>query len=66
VLAEHFQFAVLPTRVRKPKDKGKVENGVQNVERWVIAPLRKRTFFDLHEVNLAIREQLDLLNNKEM
>jgi transposase len=65
-LAEHFQFAVLPTRVRKPKDKGKVENGVQNVERWVIAPLRKRTFFDLHEVNLAIREQLDLLNNKEM
>jgi transposase len=30
-LAEHYQFAVLPTRVRKPKDKGKVENGVQNV-----------------------------------
>jgi len=65
-LAEHYQFAVLPTRVKKPKDKGKVENGVQNVERWVIAPLRKRTFFSLTEVNQAIREQLDRLNNKVM
>ena len=65
-LAEYYQFAVLPTRVKKPKDKGKVENGVQNVERWVIAPLRKRTFFSLAEINQAIREQLDQLNNKIM
>jgi transposase len=65
-LAEHYQFAVLPTRIRRPKDKGKVENGVQNVERWVIAPLRNRIFFDLHEANLAMREQLQQLNNKEM
>jgi transposase len=65
-LAEHYQFAVLPTRIKKPKDKGKVENGVQNVERWVIAPLRKRTFFSLAELNQAIREQLDQLNNKVM
>jgi len=65
-LAEHYHFAVLPTRVRKPRDKGKVENGVQNVERWVIAPLRNRQFFSLYEVNLAIREQLGKLNNKVM
>ena len=65
-LAEHYQFAVLPTRVRKPKDKGKVENGVQNVERWVIAPLRKRIFFSLHEANQALREQLEWFNNRTM
>lgn len=65
-LAEHYRFAVLPTRVRKPRDKGKVENGVQNVERWVIAPLRKRTYFSLAEANQAIRKQLDELNNKVM
>lgn len=65
-LAEHYQFAVLPARVRRPKDKGKVENGVQNVERWVIAPLRTRTFFDLHEINVAINEQLAALNDKLM
>jgi transposase len=57
---------VLPTRVKKPKDKGKVENGVQNVERWVIAPLRKRTFFSLAALNQAIREQIEVLNNKIM
>jgi len=65
-LAEHYHFAVLPARVRKPRDKAKGENGVQNVERWVIAPLRKMTFFDPYEVNLAIQKQLELLNHKEM
>jgi transposase len=52
--------------VRKPKDKAAIENGVQNVERWVIAPLRKRKFFSLQEVNLAIRELLEKLNTKVM
>ena len=65
-LAEYYRFAVLPTRIRKPKDKGKVENGVQNVERWVIAPLRKRKFFSIHEANQAIKEQVEKLNTKEM
>jgi len=65
-LAEHYQFAVLPARVRKPKDKAKVENGVQNIERWVIAPLRNRTFFSLSETNQAIQKQLEWFNHKEM
>jgi len=65
-LAEYYQIAVLPARVRKPRDKGKVENAVQNVERWVIAPLRNRTFFSLAETNHAIREKLEELNNKVM
>jgi len=65
-LAEYYQFAVLPARVRRPKDKAKVENGVQNVERWVIAPLRKRTFFSLLEVNQAIQTQLEWLNHRKM
>jgi len=65
-LAAYYQIAVLPARVRKPRDKGKVENAVQNVERWVIAPLRNRTFFSLAEANQAIREKLDELNNKMM
>jgi len=65
-LAEHYHVAVLPARVRKPRDKGKVENAVQNVERWVIAPLRNRSFFSLAEANHAIREKLDEFNNKLM
>ncbi|MBI9060328.1 MAG: IS21 family transposase [Labilibaculum sp.] len=65
-LAEYYQFAVLPARVRKPRDKGPAENGVQNVERWIIAPLRKRQFFSVSEVNEAIKELLEKLNNKPM
>lgn len=65
-LAEYYKFAVIPTRIRRPTDKGKVENGVQNVERWVIAPIRKRQFFSLGEVQQAVREQLEILNNKIM
>jgi transposase len=65
-LAEYYQITVLPARVRKPRDKGKVENAVQNVERWIIAPLRNRIFFSLAEANQAIREKLDELNNKMM
>jgi len=65
-LAEHYRVAVLPARVRKPRDKGHVENSVQNVERWVLAPLRKRTFFSVGEANRAIAPLLQELNEREM
>jgi transposase len=65
-MAEYYQVAVLPARVRKPRDKGNVENGVQNVERWVLAPLRNQTFFGEGEANRAIRPLLDKLNNRPM
>jgi len=61
-LARHYETAVVPARVRRPRDKAKVENGVQQVERWVLAPLRHRTFFSLAELNTALREQLQALN----
>jgi transposase len=63
-LARYYGIAVVPARVRKPRDKAKVENGVQQVERWVLAPLRNRTFFSLVELNGAIREQLRALNGR--
>ena len=63
-LAVHYGAAVIPARVRKPKDKAKVEAGVQLVQRWILAALRNRTFFSLAELNAAIRELLDKLNNR--
>lgn len=65
-LAEHYQVAVLPARVRKPRDKAHVENSVQNVERWVLAPLRKRSFFSIGEANRAIAPLVQALNEREM
>ena len=65
-LAEHYDTAVIPARVRKPKDKAKAEVGVQVVERWILARLRNHTFFSLADLNQAIRELLDELNAKLM
>jgi len=65
-LAAHYGVAVVPARVRKPRDKAKVENAVQQVERWILAPLRERTFFSVCEANRAIAELLALLNDKVM
>lgn len=62
--AAHYATTVLPARPYAPRDKAKVETGVQIVERWVLAPLRKRTFFSLAELNAAIAELRDELNQK--
>jgi len=65
-LADHYDATVIPTRVRKPKDKAKVENAVQQVERWVLAPLRNQTFFSIEEANAAIVEKLKELNERAL
>ena len=62
--AQHYGVAVVPARVRKPRDKAKAESGVQLVERWILAALRQRTFFSLAELNAAIAELLDRLNRR--
>lgn len=63
-LAGHYGFAVLPTRPYKPRDKAKVEAGVLLAERWIITALRHRRFFDVAEINQAIRELLVQLNRR--
>jgi transposase len=63
-LAVHYGVAVMPARVRKPRDKAKVEAGVQLVQRWILARLRHRKFFSLAELNEAIRELLVRLNER--
>jgi transposase len=63
-MASHYGVAVLPARVRKPKDKAKVEGGVLIVERWILAALRHRQFFSLAELNTAIGELLVRLNDR--
>jgi transposase len=63
-MATHYGIAVLPARIRRPRDKAKVEAGVLVVERWVLAALRHRTFFSLAELNAAIRKLLEKLNDR--
>jgi transposase len=63
-LCDHYDVAVLPARPAHPRDKPKVEVGVQVVERWILARLRQRRFFSLAELNAAITELLLELNRR--
>ena len=65
-LARHYGTAIIPAQPRKARDKAKVEVGVQVVERWILARLRKQRFFSLAELNAAIRELLDELNARPL
>ena len=63
-MAAHYGVAVIPARPYKPRDKAKVEAGVQLVERWILARLRKLTFFSLSELNKEIGALRDELNGR--
>jgi transposase len=63
---EHYNVAVLPARIRKPKDKAVVESNVGFCQRYILGRLRNRRFFSITEINAAIRELLVELNNEPM
>ncbi len=63
-MALHYGVGVVPARPRKPRDKAKVEVGVQIAQRWIVAALRHRRFFSIHQLNAAIGELLLKLNQR--
>jgi len=63
-LAEHYGTAIIPARVRAPKDKPNAEGTVGNISTWITAALRDEQFFSLFELNQAIRVKLDAFNQR--
>ena len=63
-LAEHYGTAVIPARVRKPRDKPNAEGTVGIVTTWILAALRDRVFFSIRELNEGIAEKLERFNAK--
>ncbi len=63
-MAEHYGTAIIPARVRTPKDKPNAEGMVGKISTWIIAALRAEQFFSLAELNRAIREKLEPFNSK--
>ena len=63
-MARHYGAAIVPARVRKPKDKAPVETGVQIVERQIIAKLRNRQFHGFGELWEAVQDELENVNSK--
>jgi len=63
-LAEHYNAAVVPARVRAPRDKAFVEGTVGVISTFIIAALRNRQFLSLSDLNEAIRDRLYEFNHK--
>ena len=63
-MAEHYGTAIIPARVRKPKDKPNAEGVVGNISTWITAALRNEQFFSLSELNAAIKIKLEEFNNR--
>lgn len=64
-MAEHYNTAIVPARVKKPKDKPSVEGSVGKISTWITVALRNEQFFSLTELNEAIREKLDAYNARK-
>jgi hypothetical protein len=63
-MAEHYATAIMPTRVRTPKDKATVEGTVGNISSHILAVIRNQRFFTLYELNETIKERLYTFNHK--
>ena len=64
-MAEHYNVAIIPARVRNPKDKPNAEGSVGKISTWITAALRNEQFFSLAELNAAIREKLNAYNARK-
>lgn len=61
-MSEHYGTAIIPARIRAPKDKPNAEGAVGNISTWITAALRNEQFFSLAELNMAIRKKLKAFN----
>lgn len=63
-MAEHYNTAIIPARVRSPKDKPNAEGSVGVISTWITAALRNEQFFSLAELNRAIRKKLEEFSDR--
>ena len=63
-MAEHYGTAIIPARVRTPKDKSTVEGTVGIISTYILAAVRNQRFFSLSELNETIKERLHMFNHK--
>lgn len=62
--AEHYGAAIVPARVRRPRDKSTSETAVGIVEQWIVAPAQEMQFHSLEEFNEWCLERVRWLNSR--
>jgi transposase len=63
-MSEHYGTAIIPARVKTPKDKATVGGAVGIISTYILAAVRNQRFFSLRELNEAIKERLHTFNHK--
>lgn len=63
-LAQHYEAAIIPARVKRPKDKAAVEQTIGWLETWLLGKLRRQEFFSFVELNKAIRKHVSELSSR--
>jgi hypothetical protein len=63
-MSQYYDTAVIPVRVKAPKDKSTVEGTVGIISNWILAAVRNQQFLSLHELNLVIKQKLHDFNCK--
>ncbi len=64
--AEFYQTTIIPARPYKPKDKALVEGAVKIIYTSIYTKLQDQYFFQIEELNKAIWEHLEVLNNRQL
>ena len=61
-MADHYNTAIVPARVKHPDDKPNAEGSVKFATTWILAALRNYHFFSIEEAKVAVSEKLEELN----
>ena len=64
--ASHYSTTILPARVYKPKDKSLVEGAVRIAYMRIYSVLDDKVFHTLEDLNVAIKEIVELHNNTKL
>ena len=63
-MADHYNTAIVPARVKHPDDKPNAEGSVKFATTWILAALRNYRFFSIEEAKAAVSEKLEELNTR--
>ena len=64
-LGSHYMTAIMPTGVRKPKQKASVEGTVGKIATAILARLRHVEFHSLQELKAAVSRELERFNRQK-
>jgi hypothetical protein len=63
-MADHYNTAIVPARVKHPDDKPNAEGSVKFATTWILAAIRSFRFFSIDEAKAVVSQKLEELNTR--